>query len=212
MSIKPAFYKRAFCYYELKKFAKARVDVKRALKVPQTDNGYNKIMSDSYWLYSLIVSHKANSMKALQLIKNATNYNRHSSSLYSTIGYKEVDLGLYDSAMVDLNHAIELNKFNAWAYSNRAWAYLKKNLLDSARKDVNYSIELDKTNLFAYKHSALIYIALHDYESACLELDKAQKLEYSDNMVIRAPKEIRQLINKYCKASDSKRNKAKEEK
>jgi len=198
-----AYYNRALCYYNLKNYKQAKVSVKKALKIPKSEKRYSEIRGNSYWLYALIESPITNTSKALRLMKKSTRYKK-SSLIYSTLGYKEIDLGKYDDAIESLNYSIELNSRNAWAYSNRAWAYLMKNKLDLARNDINISIRLDDKNPYAYKHSAMIYIALQDYDSACIELNKAKVLVCSDKMVDKGSKEIDELIKKYCCSLESK--------
>lgn len=193
-----AYYKRAFCYYEMKRFADAKADVKKALRIPKRNKDYEFIRGNSYWLYSLVISFRSNSPKSLRLMRKSAKY-LNSSKLYSTLGFKEVELGKYKDAFKSLNHAIRLDSLNAWAYSNRAWAYLMTNELDKARNDVNISKRLDDQNPYVYLHSALIYIALTDYDSACQELEIANSLGFSSNMAPKKSLGISQLIEKYCK-------------
>lgn len=192
-----ALYSRAYCYYKLENYTKAKADLKVALKIKPGHPNYKFIKGSSYWMYANIVATKGPSQKSLKLLKKASLYTQ-TSLLYSTIGFEEIYLKKYADAMQSLNTSIKLDDKNAYAYSNRALAYVKLNRLVEAKKDIERSIQLDAKNPYAYKHRALIFIALKDYEAACHDLDLASELEGSTTIAGNNLEEVVQLQQKYC--------------
>lgn len=196
-----AYYGRAFSYYKQKKLTLAESDAKVAIKVKPKDAEKRYLKGNSYWLYSLILSQQGSTLTSLKLIKKASKYIQ-TSSLYSSIGFDQIYLGKYKSAIKSIDKALELDKNNAFAYSNRALAYIKLDRLHAARADITRSIEINNENPWAYKHSALIYIALGEMDQACLELNKAAKIKLSRHMADHKYDEIESLIIKHCNTSE----------
>lgn len=199
-----ALYKKAYCNYYLTNYKEAVIDIKKALKIDTSNLDYNWIRGNSYWLYGRIYSKLDKKKKSLKYLYKAIKYIQP-SSLYSTIGFKEIQIGQYEKALKNLNIAIQLDTTNAYAFNNRALVYLKLSDFEKARIDVNKSIQLDNRNPYAYKHSAMIYIELKEFEKACIELSTADELGYATFGNESDSNEVESLINKYCKTlSDTK--------
>ena len=195
-----ALYKKAYCNYLLTNYEEAIIDTKKALKVRKSNAQYNWRKGTSNWLYASIYSKLNKKKKSLKYLKKAAKYIQ-TSLLYSTIGFKEIQLNQYEKALTNLNTAIKLDETNAYAFSNRALVYIKLSELDKARKDVNKSIQLNDKNPYAFKHSAMIYIELKEFEKAFLELSKTHELGYATFGNESDSNDVEELINKYCKTS-----------
>lgn len=195
-----AFYKRAYCFYELNELDKTKSDILNALKVNKKHEQYKFIKGNSYWLYYLVDRQDGMTKKSLKFLKKAARY-YDSSLLYSTKGYAECFLGKYKKSLKSLTKAILLDPNNAWAYNNRALSYLKLNKTDLARMDVDQSIRMDEKNPYAYKNSALIYISKQDYDSACRDIKKAESLELSKRMTGNDLEDLLKLKQAYCESS-----------
>jgi tetratricopeptide (TPR) repeat protein len=191
------FYKRAFCFYILKNYKKAKSDIKKAWKIKRNDVQYNWVKGNSCWIYARINSKLDKKKKSLKYLKKASSYIQ-SSLLYSTIGFKEIQLKQYENALININRAIQLDKTNAYAFSNRALVYIKLSELDKARADIIKSIQLDASNPYVYKHSAMVYIKLKAFEKACLELNKAKDLGYIGFGNESDSNDVENLIKEYC--------------
>jgi tetratricopeptide (TPR) repeat protein len=190
-------YKKAYCNYMLTQYNEAISDVKQALKVKKTDTQYPWLMGNGYWLYARIYSKLNMKKEALKCLTKASEF-IVTSTLYSTIGYAEIQNGLYEKAVKSLDKSVELDAFNAYAYSNRALAYFKLSVFDKARTDINKSIDLNDKNPYAFKHSAMIYIAMNDMENACIELKKAEANGYATFGNETDAHEVDEMIKKYC--------------
>lgn len=199
-----AHYGRAYCYYELKIYDNAEVDIVNALRIKKKNKDYNFIKGSSYWLYYLTERKHGITSKSLKFLRKATKYNQ-SSLLFSTKGYAECFLGKYKASLKSLKKAIQLDNNNAWAYNNRALVNLKLNNLDLARADVNKSIQIDDKNPYAYKNSALIYISLEDFDSACHEINIAEGLGLSKRMTGNDLEELNKLRQKFCETQVDKK-------
>ncbi len=192
-----ALYKRSYCYFNIKDYKNSKIDSKHLLKILPKGDKYNWYRGNTYWNYSNCESASGNKRKSLKLIKKAVKY-YESSLLYSTIGYKQVDMGFYKEAIENLDEAIRLNKGNAYAYSNRAWAYLNLNEYLLARADITVSLLLDPKNPYAYKHSALIYVAMNQMKLACEHFKKAIELSKSNYYIETGLRSLEDLYCKYC--------------
>jgi len=192
-----AYFGIAYYYHNLKNYQAAEVNIKKALKVKKTNEDYNKLKGESYWLYALVKSKDVYNSKSLKQLKKATRY-IETSPLYASIGYNKIFIEKYEEAIIDLNYAIKLDSENSYAYNNRGLAYIRLNKFDLARKDVKKSKELNDSNPFVYLHSAFIYIALNEIDSACLELDKAQQRKTSDGIMDVGLEKIEELKKKHC--------------
>lgn len=198
-----AHYMRAYANYYLKSYNEAINDTEKSLKIKDSHPDYNNLMGSAYWLYGRIYSVINKNKKSLKYFKKAVQYIQP-SLLYSTIGYKEIQLKKYKDALITLNTAIDLDKSNAFAYNNRALLFLKQSDLENARKDVDRSIKLSETNPYAFKHSAMIYIELNEIEKACIDLYRADELGYKDFGNESDANDVEDLIKKYCKGSNYK--------
>lgn len=189
-------YKKAYCFYYLNKYNQAKEEIKEALKIKKDIVAYEWIKGSSYWLYGRTYSRLNKKRKALKYFYKANKF-MNNSLLYSTIAFKEIQLGKYKRALKNLNQAIDMDLDNAYAYSNRALVYVKLEDYGNARKDVDKAIILDDKNSYAYKHSALIYIAKKEYGNACPDLYKAKELGYAQKKEADSG-EVDDLINLYC--------------
>lgn len=191
------YLERAVCYYELKDYANAELDIKKALKVNKKCREYKYLKTNSYWLYYQVERKNGITKKSIKYLKKATKYSQ-STDLYSTLGYAECYLGKYKSALKNLNKALEIDSTNSFAHNNLGLVYLNLNQLDLARIEVNKSIQLDNQNPYAYKNSALIYIAEGNIESACVEINKAKEIKIPADMTGNDLEELDTLMKKYC--------------
>ena len=169
-------YKIACCNYELKNYKLAQETFYKIIELRDVNN---RIKGNSYWYIARIYSIKNKKRKSLINFIKASDYVKD-SRLYSTIAYKQTQLGKYKKALLNLNKAIELDSLNAYAYSNRGLLYFKKSDYKKARIDIEKSIRLDPKNPYAYKHSAMIYIKQKKYGLAYTDLKKAKELGYKN--------------------------------
>lgn len=115
---------------------------------------------------------------------------------YNNIGFfVNINQGDWAGGIISFNKAIAKNPNIAFLYSNRGWC--KFNLKDEkgGRSDVKKSLEIDPTNAYAYKYLAQMNIAQGLLKDACVNLRKAEELNYT----ILYDNEVKELMEKYCK-------------
>jgi len=190
-------YMRAQCYYEIHQVDKGIKDVKIALKVKPEVENYKRIKGNALYLYGRLLSQKNQKKKALKTYRQAAEFLDY-SSVYSTIAFKEIQLGEYESALQNLNKAIGMDPQNDYAYSNRALLYVKLKKYEQAKADIEKAIALNSQNPYAFKHRALLHIALNDMAQACQDLEKAEALGYVKFGNESDKYEVEDLKKAYC--------------
>ncbi|MBI9038287.1 MAG: tetratricopeptide repeat protein [Bacteroidales bacterium] len=111
--------------------------------------------------------------------------------------YAKENLNDYKGAIEDYIIAINLNTDDndAHAYSNMAFAKMKMKKYKEALDDIMFSLTLDSLNSYAYRNKALIFIALNNKHVACVDLQKAIELGYTE----KYGNDVQELIDKNCK-------------
>jgi tetratricopeptide (TPR) repeat protein len=192
------FYKRGYCYFNLKNYLKSIPDLEIAQKVNKDNKDYIFIKGNSLWLQGNLYYNLNETAKSIKKLKQSLKCNEV-SLLLSTIGYYEIKLKRYRESFNHLNRAIVVDSSNAYAYSNRALVNLKFSNISNAKTDIQKSIELNPENPYAYKHRAMIYIESKEYEPACKDLKKAEELKYAEYGSETDAKDVEELMKQYCK-------------
>lgn len=98
---------------------------------------------------------------------------------YNNRGSAKVNLGNYQSAIIDFNKLISMESHNPSNYNNRGVAYLKIFKYHLALADFQQSIKLDSKYLKAHFNKGLVYEKLRDYELALSSFDMVNTLQPS---------------------------------
>ena len=197
------YYKRASCYYMLKKYKNAIDDASQALKITTLDKDYTFVKGNAFWLIGRIHSRHDEKEKALSYFKYAAKILK-SSLIINNVGYKQMQLEQYSKALKSFNESIKLDPSLSYSYNNRALVYLKLEEINLAKKDIIKAKQLSPQNPYIYKHSALIYLYLNEKEKACAELQKAKELNYSKFGSEADAHEVDKLLNENCGIQEKK--------
>lgn len=87
-----------------------------------------------------------------------------------------IELGQYQAAIENLNHAIRFNPTHAVIYNDRAYAYFEIGEYDKAIKDINHAIRLDPNYTKAYRNRGNFYFDLGNYQAAIENFNQAIEL------------------------------------
>jgi tetratricopeptide (TPR) repeat protein len=180
---------RGAIYSSMKNFDSAIKDFKYVLESAPNDFAALGDMANAYaqqdnWEEAkkyYLISLKADTTQAFLTYNNLAYF----------VGHIKND---FKASLEYCNKSIELNPHDSFAYSNKGFAELQLGDNRAAKKDVQKSIDMNPKNPYAYKNRALILIAENKIPSACLDLQKAKKLDYS----ILYDDEVDKLLEKYC--------------
>lgn len=111
--------------------------------------------------------------------------------------YAKENLGDYKGAIEDYIIAINMSTDDndAHAYSNMAFAKMKIKDYKGALDNIKFSLTLDSINPYAYRNKALIFLALNNKHVACVDLQKAIELGYTE----KYGNDVQKLIDENCK-------------
>jgi tetratricopeptide (TPR) repeat protein len=98
------------------------------------------------------------------------------TALYFYRANAYIDLGDYERAIADFNHAIQLDVEYDIAYNNRGIAYLNLGDYERAIADFDHTIQLDSVSAAAYNNRGNAYADLGDYEQAIADFNHAIQL------------------------------------
>jgi tetratricopeptide (TPR) repeat protein len=181
---------RGNAYQMQKKYENAISDFTKAIELDQKDIA-------SWFDRGLCYAEKKEFDKAVSDIEQAVKIDSTQAFIaYNNIAYfVKFEQKDWKGAIEYFDKALAQNPTFAYAYSNRGYAkYMLGNNSD-ASKDIRKSIELDATNSYAFKNYALVLLAEGKRKDACTQLERAQKLGYTqmyDN-------EVNELQQKNCK-------------
>jgi tetratricopeptide (TPR) repeat protein len=106
-----------------------------------------------------------------------------------------VNIGEYQQAITDYDHAIQLDPKFALAYDNRATAYHNLGQYQRAIADYDHLIELGSRNAALYNRRGLAYFNLKEYQKAIADYDQAIQLDPKDSIAIRNREAAYELMN-----------------
>lgn len=194
------YYRRAYCYYSLKKYDLAIKDARRALRIKRGHNDYVEIKGRSFWLIASIYSQEGKHEKAVEYLEYASKISNDSYT-WNNIGYSQLKLEEYEQALESFNKALELNIENAYSLSNRSFVYLRLGQIEAAKADLKKAFELDPNNPYVYKYEGLLYIELEEIDKACVSFRRAKEMGYETFRKRVQDQEVNNLIKQYCQES-----------
>lgn len=99
--------------------------------------------------------------------------------VHVNIGFHYLDDENYAMALKEFNSVLEIDPNQALALSNKAYALMKLNRLPEAMEAINLSLQIMPSNSYAYRNKALILLAKGEKSGACLELQRALQLNFT---------------------------------
>lgn len=189
-------YGRAYAYYQLKDFEKAKKDLKNSLKTKMINS--SNVNKGIYWVKALIASEEGDKLSAVKYYEKALYYSPENTQIKTSLGFALIESNEPQKAIVVLNEVIQKNDQDPFAYSNRAWALIQVGELDKAKLDLDASKKLDDQNPFLYKNYFHYYQGKKDSEAACQALDEALKMDMSKYGEPKDREALMQLKGKFC--------------
>ena len=95
------------------------------------------------------------------------------------MGYYFIEKEEYQKAIEYFNKVLVIQPRESYALNNRGFAYFKLLKIDLALQDINQSISYDPSNAYAYRNRALVYIKSGLLQEACIDLQKALDLGFT---------------------------------
>ena len=190
------FYGRAYSYFEIKNFEKAKADIANSLLTEKINK--ENINSDIYWLKGMIASAEGDKKSEIECYEKAIAYTPENHWLKTTLGLAFIEDDQFQKGIEVLNNVLMENNKDAYAYSNRALGFIKTGELKKAKSDLDKSKELDDENPFLHKNYFLYYKEKGDTENACEAIEEALKKKMSDYGGNEDTKELKKMKNEFC--------------
>ncbi len=128
-----------------------------------------KALSDTYYLYSLILIYALQNedyKEVLNKLTNASELNNKNANIYATWGDVLYNLKNNDEAIKQYEKATELNPTDSIVYDNLGLAFYQKGNYDKAIQNYNISIELNPTDSHAYNNLTAALYQKSNYKEA----------------------------------------------
>ena len=178
---------RGACYTMMRDFQKAHDDYLAVLKFDSTDQGALTNMR-------AILDELGRSDESIRYLEKVIRLYPDFVGGYGNLAFQYTQHGNYKKALELNNKVLKLDPEQPLGYNNRGFVKYKLGDLKGAMEDINYSLKIYPANSYAYKNRALVYIAMKQTSKACLDLQQAIDLGFTQMY----GDEVQKLIEKYC--------------
>lgn len=190
------YYGRAYSYFEIKNFEKAKMDIESSLLSEKVHK--ESINSNIYWLKGLVASSEGNKKLEIECYEKAIAFSPENQGLKTTLGLALIEDDQFQKGIELLDNVLKKNSQDAYALCNRALGFIKIRELEKAKSDLDNSKKLDNENPFLHKNYFLYYKEKGEKENACEAIEEALKKKMSDYGGDEDTKELIQMKNEYC--------------
>lgn len=177
--------------------AGAKVELDKAYKLDSLNTGVLINLAGAY-------DDLGSPEESVRLLKKVLVLEPDNIAIYNNLGFIYSNMGKHSESIDVFNKSIDLLKNSkddeskkalGFTYSNRGFAKSKLEDYKGALKDYEKSIELAPTNSYVYKNRAVTYIAMRKFKEACVDLNTATMMGFSDMY----GDEVDKLSKLYCK-------------
>jgi tetratricopeptide (TPR) repeat protein len=130
------------------------------------------------YYYTAVVCHDLMKLdSAIINYKKNISINPKFGDAYYHLALVYMDLEQYNLAVKELSNALKVNPQDKLYLFNRAYCYRELGNDNNALIDIEKSLVIDPNEPYSYKMLGDIYLTSGDTVKACIEWDKAQKLD-----------------------------------